>query len=108
MLDYQDATNVDKQGFPFTVRSVFFIDPSNTLRAQITYPASTGRNFDEIIRVLDSLLVSDAHKVATPVQWNKGDDVIVPPTVSTEDARKKFGDVKVVKPYLRYVSLPAK
>ncbi|KAJ3329691.1 hypothetical protein HDU91_003778 [Kappamyces sp. JEL0680] len=93
MLDYQDATNVDKKGMPLTVRSVFFLDPKHVIRAQITYPASTGRNFHEILRVVDSLLVCDANK-------------IVPPTVSTEDAKKKFGEVNIIKPYLRTVKLP--
>ncbi|KAJ3299640.1 hypothetical protein HDV03_002888, partial [Kappamyces sp. JEL0829] len=106
MLDYQDATNVDKKGMPLTVRSVFFLDQKHVIRAQITYPASTGRNFHEILRVVDSLLVCDANKVATPVGWLPGDNVIVPPTVSTEDAKKKFGEVNIIKPYLRTVKLP--
>ena len=75
MLDGQDATNVDKQGMPFTVRSVFIIDPNDTIRLMISYPASTGRNFHEILRVLDSLQTCDLHKVATPVNWKKGEDV---------------------------------
>lgn len=105
MLDGQDPTNVDKKGMPLTVRSVFIIDPKDTIRLMITYPASTGRNFDEILRVVDSLQTCDLHKVATPVNWKKGEDVIVPPTVKTEDALKKYPNLKVVKPYLRYTSL---
>ena len=92
-------------GMPFTVRSVFFLDPSNKIRATLTYPASSGRNFDEILRLVDSLITSDKHKIATPVSWKVGEAVIVPPTVSTEDAIKKFGKVNVIKPYLRTVQL---
>lgn len=105
MLDGQDPTNVDKKGMPLTVRSVFIIDPKDTIRLMITYPASTGRNFDEILRVVDSLQTCDQHKVATPVNWKKGDDVIVPPSVKTEDALKKYPKLNVVKPYLRYASI---
>jgi alkyl hydroperoxide reductase subunit AhpC len=105
MLDGQDPTNVDKKGMPLTVRSVFIIDPNDTIRLMITYPASTGRNFDEILRVVDSLQICDLHKVATPVNWKKGEEVIVPPTVKTEDALKKYPKLNVVKPYLRYTSL---
>lgn len=90
---------------PLTVRSVFFIDSKNTLRASITYPASTGRNAVEILRVLDSLMLTDAHKVTTPVNWVVGDDVIIPPTVSTEAATEKYGNVKIIKPYLRTISM---
>ncbi|KAJ3338492.1 hypothetical protein HDU91_001213, partial [Kappamyces sp. JEL0680] len=106
MLDYYDATNVDKKGMPLTVRSVFFIDPRNVIRACITYPASTGRNFDEILRVVDSLLVCDTNKVATPVGWRPGQDVIIPASVKTEDAFRTYGEahVKIIKPYLRMVS----
>ena len=72
----------------FTVRSVFIIDPQKKIRATITYPASTGRNFDEILRVIDSLQLTDRYKVATPVNWREGDDVIIVPSVSDEDARR--------------------
>ncbi len=75
MLDYQDATNVDKSGMPFTVRSVFFLDPSHTIRAMITYPASTGRNFYEILRVVDSLLLTEKNKVCTPAGWTPGNQM---------------------------------
>ena len=90
-----------------TVRSLLIIDPAKKVRLIITYPASTGRNFNEILRVLDSLQLVDRYQVATPVNWENGDDVIVPPTVSTEDAIKKFPKgVTEIKPYLRYTSQP--
>ena len=92
-----------------TVRSLLIIDPAKKVRLIITYPASTGRNFDEILRVLDSLQLVDAEKIATPVNWKDGDDVIVPPTISTEDARKIFPKgITEVKPYLRYTPQPNK
>lgn len=90
-----------------TVRSLLIIDTEKKVRLIITYPASTGRNFNEILRVLDSLQLVDSHKVATPVNWQDGDDVIVPPSVSTEDAKKIFPKgVKEIKPYLRYTPQP--
>ncbi|MDM1554528.1 MULTISPECIES: peroxiredoxin [Chryseobacterium] len=90
-----------------TVRSLLIIDPAKKVRLIITYPASTGRNFNEILRVLDSLQLVDGYQVATPVNWEYGDDVIVPPTVSTEDAIKKFPKgVTEIKPYLRYTPQP--
>jgi len=90
-----------------TVRSLLIIDPEKKVRLIITYPASTGRNFDEILRVLDSLQLVDSEKVATPVNWKYGDDVIVPPAISTEEARKIFPKgVTEVKPYLRYTPQP--
>lgn len=90
-----------------TVRSLLIIDPSKKIRLIITYPASTGRNFDEILRVLDSLQLVDNYRVATPVNWEVGEDVIVPPTISTEDARKIFPKgVTEIKPYLRYTPQP--
>ena len=92
-----------------TVRSLLIIDPNKKVRLIITYPASTGRNFTEILRVLDSLQLVDDYGVATPVDWKDGDDVIIPPAVSQEDAEKKFTKgVKVVKPYLRYTPQPNK
>ena len=90
-----------------TVRSLLIIDPDKKVRLTITYPASTGRNFNEIIRVLDSLQLVDSEKIATPVNWNIGDDVIVPPAISTEEARKIFPKgVREVKPYLRFTPQP--
>ena len=92
-----------------TVRSLLIIDPEKKVRLIITYPASTGRNFNEILRVLDSLQLTDNYKVATPVNWNDGDDVIVPPAISTEDARRIFPKgVTELKPYLRYTPQPNK
>lgn len=91
----------------FTVRSVFVIDPNKKLRLSLTYPASTGRNFDEILRVVDSLQLTDKHKVATPVNWKNGEDVIIVPALKNEDAAKLFPDGwKTLKPYLRVVPQP--
>ncbi len=95
------------EGDTSTVRSVFVIDPNNKIRLTLTYPKSTGRNFDEIIRVIDSMQLTDAHSVATPVDWVKGDRVIASPAMSTEDVQATFQNVEVVKPYLRYVDDPA-
>lgn len=90
-----------------TVRSLLIIDPAKKVRLIITYPASTGRNFNEILRVLDSLQLVGNYQVATPVNWKNGEDVIVPPAVSTEDAIKKFPKgVTEIKPYLRYTPQP--
>jgi alkyl hydroperoxide reductase subunit AhpC len=92
----------------FTVRSVFIIDPQKKIRATITYPASTGRNFDEILRVIDSLQLTDRYKVATPVNWREGEDVIIVPSVSDEDARRLFpGGWEEQRPYLRVVKQPS-
>ena len=90
-----------------TVRSLFVIGPDKTVKLMITYPASTGRNFVEVLRVIDSLQLTANHSVATPADWKHGEDVIVVPAVSTEDAIKKFPKgVKVIKPYLRYTPQP--
>ncbi len=92
-----------------TVRSLLIIDPNKKVRLIITYPASTGRNFTEILRVLDSLQLVDGYGVATPVDWKDGEDVIIPPAVLQEEAEKKFTKgVKVIKPYLRYTPQPNK
>ena len=96
------------EGDTSTVRSVFVIDPANKIRLILTYPKSTGRNFDEILRVLDSLQLTDAHAVATPVDWTPGDRVIASPALSTEDVQGRFDNVEVVKPYLRYVDDPSR
>ncbi len=90
-----------------TVRSVFVIDANKKVRLIITYPASTGRNFEEILRTIDSLQLTDNHKVATPVNWKDGDDVIIVPALSDEEAKERFPDGwKTLKPYLRVVSQP--
>lgn len=90
-----------------TVRSLFVIGPDKTLKLSLTYPASTGRNFYEVLRVVDSLQLTAKHGVATPADWKNGDDVIVVPATSTEDAIKKFEKgVNVIKPYLRYTPQP--
>ena len=90
-----------------TVRSLFVIGPDKLVKLMITYPASTGRNFFEVLRVVDSLQLTANYSVATPADWKNGEDVIIVPAVSTEDAIKKFPKgVKVVKPYLRYTPQP--
>lgn len=90
-----------------TVRSVFVIDPHGTLRLSLTYPASTGRNFDEILRVIDSLQTTDRDRVATPVNWKPGDEVVILPAMSNEEADKLFPQgYRQLKPYLRMTSLP--
>jgi alkyl hydroperoxide reductase subunit AhpC len=91
-----------------TVRSVFIIGPDKTIKLMLTYPMTTGRNFDEILRVLDSMQLTAKHKVATPVNWKRGEDVIIVPTVSDEEAEKMFPDgFNKIKPYLRTVKQPA-
>jgi len=90
-----------------TVRSVFVIDPNKKVRLVLTYPASTGRNFAELLRTIDSLQLTDNYKVATPVNWKQGEDVIITPAVSDEDAALRFPEGwKTVKPYLRVVKQP--
>jgi len=90
-----------------TVRSVFIIDPAKKVRLILTYPPSTGRNFDEILRVIDALQLTDAHKVSTPVNWKDGDQVIIAPSLSNEEAKQKFPQGwKELRPYLRMVDQP--
>jgi alkyl hydroperoxide reductase subunit AhpC len=90
-----------------TVRSVFVIGPDKKVKAMLTYPMSTGRNFDEVLRLLDSIQLTAKHTVATPVNWQPGEDVIIPPAVSDEAAKQKFPDGwKTIKPYLRVVAQP--
>ncbi|HXH60077.1 MAG TPA: peroxiredoxin [Fimbriimonadaceae bacterium] len=92
-----------------TVRSVFVIDPNKKLRLSLTYPAPTGRNFDEILRVIDSLQLTDKYKVATPVDWKQGDDVVILPSVNNDTAKTLFPDGwKEQKPYLRVTKQPGK
>jgi alkyl hydroperoxide reductase subunit AhpC len=93
----------------FTVRSLFVIGPDKKVKLMITYPATTGRNFHEVLRVVDSLQLTSGYSVATPADWKEGEDVIVALSVNTEDAIKKFPKgVNVVKPYLRYTPQPNK
>ncbi len=89
-----------------TVRSLFVIGPDKVVKLMITYPASTGRNFHEVLRVVDSLQLTAKHSLATPADWQPGDEAIVVPSVTTEDAQARFQDVRVVKPYLRYTKGP--
>lgn len=92
-----------------TVRSVFVIGPDKKIKLQLTYPMTTGRNFNEILRVLDSMQLTAVHKVATPANWKNGEDVIIVPAVSNEEAQEKYPQGwKTVKPYLRIVSQPSK
>jgi thioredoxin-dependent peroxiredoxin len=91
----------------FTVRSVFVVGPDKKVKLTLTYPASTGRNFDEVLRVIDSLQLTAKHSVATPVNWKDGDDVIIVPAVTNEQAKVKFpGGWNEIKPYLRVVKQP--
>ncbi len=90
-----------------TVRSVFIVGPDKKIKLMLTYPMTTGRNFDEVLRVLDSMQLTAKHQVATPVNWKQGGDVIIVPSVSNEEAKKKYpGGWKTPKPYLRLVSQP--
>ncbi len=89
-----------------TVRSVFVVGPDNKVQLTLTYPAATGRNFDEVLRVIDSLQLTAREKLATPVDWTKGDRVIVTPAVSDEEAKERFDNFEAKRPYLRYVDDP--
>ena len=101
--DAKDRTAADNQ----TVRSVFVIGPDKAVKASLTYPMSTGRNFDEVLRLLDSCQLTATHKVATPVNWKQGEDVIIVPAVSDEAAKEKYPDGwKSPKPYIRIVPQP--
>jgi alkyl hydroperoxide reductase subunit AhpC len=92
-----------------TVRSVFVVGPDKKIKLTLTYPASTGRNFDEILRVIDSLQLTSKHSVATPANWKDGKDVIIVPSISDEQAKEKFpAGWQTVKPYLRIVKQPGK
>ncbi len=89
-----------------TVRSVFVVGPDKKIKLMLTYPMTTGRNFDEILRALDSIQLTANHQVATPAQWKQGEDVIITPAVSDDDAKQRFGDFEVVLPYLRKTKQP--
>ena len=90
-----------------TVRSVFVVGPDKRIKLTLTYPMTTGRNFDEILRAIDSIQLTAAHKVATPAQWQQGDDVIITPAVSDADAKATFGEYETPLPYLRVTKQPA-
>jgi len=108
MISQDDFEALSKSsGIAFTIRSVFIIDPAKKIRLTMTYPASTGRNTSEVLRVIDGLQLADKKGIATPINWTAGEDVIVPPSVSTEDAKKKFGEgnVREIKKYLRYTNV---
>ena len=95
------------EGDTSTVRSVFVIGPDNNVKLTITYPKSTGRNFDEILRAIDSLQLTANYSVSTPADWQKGERVIAAPTMSTEEAKETFANVEEVKPYLRWADDPS-
>lgn len=100
-----DMLDADAQD-TMTVRSVFIVGPDKRLKLSLTYPASTGRNFDEVLRVIDSLQLTARHKLATPANWKPGEDCIIVPAVSNEDARKMFGEFREIRPYLRTTPMP--
>jgi len=104
-----DAGNTSEGRTPAnnaTVRTVFVIGPDKKVKLMISYPMSTGRNFDEIVRVLDSIQLTAKHKVATPVNWKPGGDVVISTAVSDDEAKKTFGEFKTLKPYLRMTHQP--
>src|SRR3954469_10168303 len=100
--DATERTPADNQ----TVRNVFVVGPDKKIKLILVYPMTTGRNFDEVLRVIDSLQLTAKHKVATPVQWQPGEDVIVSGAVSDEEAKEKFGDFEAPRPYIRIVPQP--
>jgi alkyl hydroperoxide reductase subunit AhpC len=104
--DSGDTSQGRTAGDNATARTVFIIGPDKKIKAQLTYPMTTGRNFDEIMRLLESIQLTSAEQVATPANWKQGDDVIVVPSVSDDDARAKHGDFRAPVPYLRYVKQP--
>ncbi|AGO10727.1 AaceriAGR368Wp [[Ashbya] aceris (nom. inval.)] len=101
MVDEEGFKNLSG-GLVQTIRSVYVIDPAKKIRLIFTYPASVGRNSVEVLRVVDALQLADRKGIATPIDWQKGDEVIIPPSVSDEAAAEKFGEFRTVKPYLRY------
>lgn len=103
-----DQNHLEDSGLPYTVRSVFIIGPDHKVKTIISYPASTGRNFDEILRVIDSLQLAISHKVATPADWTKGKDVVVLPSIPTDEAKKIFAKgITEVRPWLRTTPDPS-
>lgn len=108
MLDQLDSTNVDNKGLPLTVRTVFIIDPKKQIRTTISYPAAVGRSFKEIFRVIEALQRGEKHKFTTPVDWQPGEDVIIPPFVKGEERARLFpGQNREVKPYLTFAKDPS-
>lgn len=105
MVSEEDFSKLKDQMVP-TVRLVFVIDPAKKVRLMMTYPASTGRNSAEVLRVVDSLQLVDAKGIATPIDWSVGEDVIIPPSLSDDAARAKFGEFKTLKLYLRTTKSP--
>ena len=105
MVTEEDFANINS-GMVATVRSVFIIEPAKKVRLIMTYPASTGRNSAEVLRVIDALQLADSKGIATPIDWSVGEDVIIPPSVSNEDAKAKFGEFNELKSYLRTTKLP--
>ena len=104
---HEEASPTRTAAINATVRSIFLISPDKKIKMMLTYPMTTGRNFDEIIRVLDSIQLTSIHKVATPANWKVGDDVIIVPSVSDDEANKIFPNgFKKVKPYLRTTKQP--
>ncbi len=107
MLPAEDAAGAGRTAVTNqTVRTVFIVGPDKKIKLMMTYPMSTGRNFDEILRALDSIQLTAKHTVATPVNWKPGQDVVIPASINDEDAKKKFGEFKTVKPYLRFTKQP--
>lgn len=111
LLGMLDPAEVNSEGIPLAARAVFVIDPAKKMRLSILYPATTGRNFDEILRVIESLLLTEKYKVATPVDWKKGENVMIQPTVSDEEAKTVYDNIKTVtlpsgKTYMRIVPQP--
>ncbi|XP_076248832.1 peroxiredoxin 6a [Calliopsis andreniformis] len=111
LLGMLDPAEVNSEGIPLAARAVFIIDPAKKMRLSILYPATTGRNFDEILRVIESLQLTEKYKVATPVDWKKGDNVMIQPTVSDEEAKTVYDNIKTVtlpsgKTYMRIVPQP--
>jgi len=105
--DAGDTSEGRTAGTNATVRTVFIVGPDKKIKLMLVYPMSTGRNFNEVLRVLDSMQLTAKHQVATPVNWKPGEDVIILPSVSEEDAKKKYpGGWKTVRPYLRIVAQP--
>ncbi|THH00460.1 hypothetical protein EW026_g2076 [Hermanssonia centrifuga] len=105
MLDESDNSNVSADDEMYTIRTVFIIDPKKRIRTMMLYPATVGRDFDEIIRVIDSLQLGDQHRITTPANWKKGDDVIIHPAVTDQEADTLFPGYITHKPYLRTTPL---